>query len=82
MQVPIYYTVCRIMWKTKRSKGVKDVWLISHHKTVSQIQANKLDWIKGHYFKNTKVKPDVLVQEIKSQKQIGTTSRPELREND
>ncbi len=70
------------MWKTKRSKGTKDIWVISHHKTVSELQKNKIDWIKNYYFKNTKVKPNVLIQEIKSQKQIGTTSHLDKREDD
>jgi len=69
------------MWKTKRSRGHRDVWVISNHKEIPELQKNKIDWIKSHYFKNTKVKPDVLIQEIISQKQIGTTSRPELRDD-
>lgn len=82
MQIPIYYMVCLIMWKTKRSKGTKEIWLISEYDKIQDIQKHKVEWIKNHYFKNTKVKPDILIHKIISQKQIGTTSKPEYREDD
>lgn len=82
MQTPIYYMVCLIMWKTKRSKGTKEIWLISEYDKIQDIQKYKVEWIKNHYFKNTKVKPDILIHKIISQKQIGTTSKPEYREDD
>lgn len=74
--------VCLIMWKTKRSKGTKEIWLISEYDKIQDIQKYKVEWIKNHYFKNTKVKPDILIHKIISQKQIGTTSKPEYREDD
>jgi len=67
------------MWKTKRSKGERNIWVISHHKEIPDLQKNKIDWIKKHFFRNTKTKPDILIKAVLSQKQIGTTSRPELR---
>jgi hypothetical protein len=77
MRVPIYYTVCKIMWKTKSSRGTKEIWIIGGDQKISDLQKNNADWIKSYYFKNAKVKPNVLIQEIISQKQIGTTLRPE-----
>lgn len=65
------------MWKTKSSRGTKEIWIIGGDQKISDLQKNNADWIKSYYFKNAKVKPNVLIQEIISQKQIGTTSRPE-----
>lgn len=80
MQVPIYYMVCLIMWKTKRSKGTKEIWVISEYSEIQDVQKHKVEWIKNHYFKNTKVKPDILINKIISQKQIGITSKPEMKD--
>ena len=35
------------MWKTKRSRGHREVWVISNHKEIPELQKNKIDWIKG-----------------------------------
>jgi hypothetical protein len=78
MQRNIYYTLCRIIWKTKRSSGTRDVWVIGGETTIEELQKHKVQWIKDHFFKNTRVKPEVLITKIHSQKKIGVTSRPEV----
>jgi len=76
MQRPIYYMIVRVKYKrSNREYGEKECWLVSSYETISEINMYKSEWIAEYFWTNSKVKPSVMVVEILSKKQIGTTSR-------
>jgi hypothetical protein len=68
--------VVRVKYKqSNRVSGEKECWLVSTYETISDINIHKSQWIADYFWSNSKTKPSVMVVEILSKKQIGTTSR-------
>lgn len=69
----IYYNIVRIKYvQSNRSKGEREVWVISHHNTAASINKHKSKWIADYYWRGTKKKPQVIVIEVIESKPIGT----------
>lgn len=75
MRRPIYYMQVKISYKqSNRIRGNRQVWLVSTYDNIPEINEHKSHWIANYYWNGTKTKPQVLVTEIVSKKQIGTTN--------
>jgi hypothetical protein len=75
MAIPIYYMQVKISYKqSNRVRGERQVWLVSIYDNIPEINQHKARWIAAHFWSGTKTKPDVLVTEIISKKEIGTTN--------
>lgn len=72
----IYYNIVRIKYvQSNRSKGEREVWVISTHKTAASLNKHKSKWIADYYWRGTKKKPQVIVTEVITSKAIGTKVR-------